>query len=165
MKICFEKRGRELIKTFIFYFYLHCLCCLDYSLPLSFFLSNLPPISSFVFILLAELVISTFLSGLSFIVTYKFADLFVLIILIAGFDLICLLLKNFKGFYAIELIRKGFQIINLFASKINHLLFKYVQLLFRRDIKQMLILFVGLDLYQHFANCYTIEEVFHHLIK
>ena len=91
--------------------------------------------------------------------------MFVLIILIAGFDLICLLLKNFKGFYAIELIRKGFQIINLFASKINHLLFKYVQLLFRRDIKQMLILFVGLDLYQHFANCYTIEEVFHHLIK
>lgn len=163
MKICFNKRGRELIKTFIFYFYLHCLCCLDCSLPLSFFLSNLPPISSFVFILLGEHVIATFLSELSFIVTYKFADLFVPITLIADFSLICLLLKNFINFYAIEPIRKGFLIINLFASKINHLLFKYVQLLFRKDINQILI--AGLNLLQDFTNCYTIEKVFHHLIK
>lgn len=128
MKICFNRRGRELIKTFIFYFYLHCLCCLDCSLPLLFFLSNLPPISSFVFKLLAGHVIATFLSELSFIVTYKFADLFVPIELRAGFDLICLLFKNFINFNAIEPIRKGFLIINLFTSKIDHLLFKYVLL-------------------------------------
>ena len=72
MKICLDKRGRELIKTFIFYFYLHCSCCLGCSLPLTF--CYLPPISSFVFILLEAHAISTFPSELSFTVTCIFAN-------------------------------------------------------------------------------------------
>ena len=113
MKICLDKRGRELIKTFIFYFYLHCWCCLDCSLPLTFY--YLPPTSSFVFKLLGEHAISTFPSELSFTVTCIFANLFIPIKPNAGFDLIYLLLGNFINFFTIEPIRKGFLIINLFA--------------------------------------------------